>query len=30
MRVLAGNHWHKPEESGFFQLIVTAVKAGDG
>jgi hypothetical protein len=27
---LAGNHWHEPEESGFFQPIVTAVKAGDG
>jgi glycine/sarcosine N-methyltransferase len=27
---LAGIHWHEPEESGFFQPIVTAVKTGDG
>lgn len=27
---LGSIHWHEPEESGFFQPIVTARKAGDG
>ena len=27
---LSGIHWHEPEESGYFQLIVTAVKAEEG
>ena len=27
---LAGIHWHEPDESGFFQPVVTAVRAGDG